>query len=252
MRLKDVAKWKYRGVREYWFDKNGRRHRSDGGPAVITQDEMTWYRHSIQHREDGPSSIRDGNKFTWMVDGNYHRKDGPALDVPKRQQWSLRGVMHRDPKDGPAATMWFDDSRQMLHSEQWVYNNMNVPGPDGFSYRSYYATGVVQAEFCDINEYGSPRSILHREDGPALINYYDNGQIKEKRYMSNGKAHRTTGPAWIDFNKDGSVDDIAWFLDGTSYGEYYDGDGNELELSEDMPPPEDFLKIVKKYPKWGD
>jgi len=40
----------------------------------------------------------------------------------------------------------------------------------------------------------------HREDGPAYIMYYDNGNIKYKEYWFNNILHRLDGPAIIAYD----------------------------------------------------
>jgi hypothetical protein len=49
----------------------------------------------------------------------------------------------------------------------------------------------------------------HREDGPALIQYYDDGFVVERWYL-NGMAHREDGPAVIDTRYDMK----SWYLYG--------------------------------------
>ena len=46
--------------------------------------------------------------------------------------------------------------------------------------------------------------LLHREDGPAIIEYYKDGTIREERYYKNGDFHREDGPALIEYDEDGN------------------------------------------------
>ena len=49
-------------------------------------------------------------------------------------------------------------------------------------------------------EYSKGRE-YHREDGPALTRYHENGNVAGEYYFQNGKAHREDGPAQIIYYK---------------------------------------------------
>ena len=53
--------------------------------------------------------------------------------------------------------------------------------------------------------------IYHREDGPAVIWYYKNGNIESEYYYINGKYHREDGPAieWADGAEEWYLNDKA-------------------------------------------
>jgi len=47
---------------------------------------------------------------------------------------------------------------------------------------------------------------LFREDGPAVIKFYDSGVIQSKTYYTEiGKIHKSDGPAYILYHEDGTV-----------------------------------------------
>ena len=61
---------------------------------------------------------------------------------------------------------------------------------------------------------------LHREnDLPAVIWYYNNGNIEEERWYQNGKLHRIDGPAFIWYHKDGHIFHKLWYLNDKEYRE---------------------------------
>ena len=60
----------------------------------------------------------------------------------------------------------------------------------------------------------------HREDGPALIGYYEDGSIYSEGFWINNDIHREDGPAVIYYNKDGSI----------KYEEYW---VNDIELTKE-------------------
>ena len=59
-------------------------------------------------------------------------------------------------------------------------------------------------------------SMLHREDGPALVRYYENGSLMFEGWYVKGICHREDGPAKIWHDSDGSVNQEAWRVNGTA------------------------------------
>ena len=57
-------------------------------------------------------------------------------------------------------------------------------------------------------------SEFHCDDGPALICYYDTGDLKLKKWYVNGVSHCDYGPAEIAYRIDGSVMYEEYFLHG--------------------------------------
>jgi hypothetical protein len=54
---------------------------------------------------------------------------------------------------------------------------------------------------------------LHREDGPAWIQYRPDGSVLLVAWHLDGKFHREDGPARIHYRQDGSVELESWWLD---------------------------------------
>jgi len=84
------------------------------------------------------------------------------------------------------------------------------------------------------NEYGE----LHRnpEIGPAVIYYYENGNIRYKSYWVNGKKHRLEGPAYISYYENGNIRCESYWvnseehrLDGPAYIEYHENGNIHFE-----------------------
>ena len=59
---------------------------------------------------------------------------------------------------------------------------------------------------------------LHREDGPAWIEYDKNGKVVEERWYLNGIRHRENGPAYIKY-KGGAVLQEQWVINGDLHRE---------------------------------
>ena len=66
------------------------------------------------------------------------------------------------------------------------------------------------------------KAIRHREDGPALIVYYESGNINYEHYYINGQRHREDGPAVINYNEDGSVSSEYYSINGIRIETYVD------------------------------
>lgn len=66
-------------------------------------------------------------------------------------------------------------------------------------------TGMV--EEYDVN------GLLHREDGPARIDYYRNGTPFKEEYRINGLLHRLDGPAVIHYRENGCIWDEHYYID---------------------------------------
>jgi hypothetical protein len=64
----------------------------------------------------------------------------------------------------------------------------------------YDDNGDISAEQW-MNEDG----VFHREDGPAVVWYYYNGQIERERWLINGETHRIDGPAFINYSIKGTI-----------------------------------------------
>ena len=55
------------------------------------------------------------------------------------------------------------------------------------------------------NESYSLNKLYHREDGPATIDYDENGKKKKETYWLNGKLHRVGNPAIIHYYESGKM-----------------------------------------------
>lgn len=60
---------------------------------------------------------------------------------------------------------------------------------------------------------------FHREDGPAEIICYDDGETLLKAFWLNGFRHRDFGPAQIRYYLDGSIEREAFYVSGISHRE---------------------------------
>jgi len=56
--------------------------------------------------------------------------------------------------------------------------------------------------------------LLGRVDGPAIIEYDDDGRKKCVYYCSGGKYDKKDKPAYIGYFSDGNISELAWFENG--------------------------------------
>tara|TARA_R110002049_G_scaffold309092_1_gene516728 strand:+ start:14233 stop:14685 length:453 start_codon:yes stop_codon:yes gene_type:complete len=80
---------------------------------------------------------------------------------------------------------------------------------------SYKTHGVVQGwwqsfRYVVYKYYGTN----HKDDGPAMLLWWNNGLLQQERWYINGKLHRVNGPAISGWNYEGVLDEVKWYLDG--------------------------------------
>jgi antitoxin component YwqK of YwqJK toxin-antitoxin module len=93
----------------------------------------------------------------------------------------------------------------------------------------YYPDGTLQ-----MRTYYDDNNQPHREDGPAIEEFYKNGAIKHRTWYIRGKQHRDDGPAHEWFRKNGTLSHHTWYnhgkterIDGPIEERFYK-DGNLL------------------------
>jgi antitoxin component YwqK of YwqJK toxin-antitoxin module len=86
-----------------------------------------------------------------------------------------------------------------LLKEEWYDKNNNWHRENGPARILYYGNGNLKYEYYYQNG-GN-----HREDGPANIKYYENGSIECKVYYLNGEIHRENSPAIISYYENGNI-----------------------------------------------
>jgi antitoxin component YwqK of YwqJK toxin-antitoxin module len=70
---------------------------------------------------------------------------------------------------------------------------------DGPAYIYFWPNGNKKLEIWYLN------GLRTKLDGPAVIEYYDNGNKKEEQWYVSEEQHRIDGPAWIIYNETGAV-----------------------------------------------
>ena len=75
--------------------------------------------------------------------------------------------------------------------------------------REYWDNGNIRRE-----DWTLPNGKYHREDGPAMILYYENGNKEREQWSNNDKCHREYKPAQTWYNKDGSIALVRYWING--------------------------------------
>ena len=84
-------------------------------------------------------------------------------------------------------------------------------------FKLYTTVGIIETDdYWDNDKY-----VLHREDGPAFIEYYYSGSIFWEEWYINGVKHREDGPAFIEYNNDGSIFCEIWYWCGMQHRHDY-------------------------------
>ena len=89
---------------------------------------------------------------------------------------------------------------------------------DGPAVSCYHEDGSVEREFYYIN------NKWHRTDGPAQVWYYKTGSVSSEHYYINNKRHRIDGPASIWYRKDKCIEREFYYINDKCYikEDYYD------------------------------
>lgn len=214
-------------------------HRDDG-PAVIeyhddgeTIKREEYYKNDKLHREDGPALIEWRlNKVIRYVEfyynGKLHNLNGPARLVYddnsnlSSESWYENGINHRD--GGKASNRYYDKNGNLQkeiykvngpfrNNEPYLityYENGNIEHKaynEIWDYKGtypskfyYYPCGAVKS--VEYTIYGTPGRDY---DQPAVLEYYEDGNIKCKHYCRNGCYYRLNGPSKISYHPCGAI-----------------------------------------------
>lgn len=80
---------------------------------------------------------------------------------------------------------------------------------------TYYLNGSVDEKIYYKN------GIIHREDGPAIIEYYPEGEIRSETYFMNGNRHRSDDlPAKLWYGRKGNIREKVYYKNGKMHRVY--------------------------------
>ena len=184
-----------------WTDKAGQAHRQDA-PAINILDRQTgqqvgeqWCYEGDLHRSSGLPCTDWKLGFgehvqEWAIFGFRHREDGPAVlhtyegdgDGKQviREAWYVDGNLHRT--DGPALVQFAD---QGAHLEDVIFCQNGLPQTI-----AGWPSRVIPSDAGDRNDLLEWRrdGLLHRDDGPAELEYLRGGEADDKNFRPVFKA----------------------------------------------------------------
>lgn len=213
-------------VRECWYI-NGKLHR-ENEPAIIKYYTESihkfWYLNGINynpngpstemrnlkcdlinesytdkegklHREDGAASVEYNygylKKVQYCINGKLHRIGGPAVIIYhgllsrqiSREEYHVNGELHRE--EGPAITCYDADHKK--YSEEYYFRGEfhNFSGHDD----SPHHQGYNREGFLIIEKWFDSDRKLHRENGPALIQYTGTKEFPDRKTSSSWYNH---------------------------------------------------------------
>ena len=83
---------------------------------------------------------------------------------------------------------------------------------------SRYKVYTVEKGLVETDEYRDIYILTyHRLDGPAFIEYRENGMIRREGYWINDMLHRLDGPAHITYNHTGNIQLIEYWINDIKY-----------------------------------
>jgi len=92
------------------------------------------------------------------------------------------------------------------------YEDLTWHKEDGPALIGYYNKGPIESESYYIN------GKLHRGDGPAVIGYYINGKVAVNGYYINDKLHKTDGPALTHYDSNGKTKtSVFYYVEGKKH-----------------------------------
>jgi hypothetical protein len=154
--------------------------------------------HSI---DDKPSLIDDEGNQYWYKDGKIHRNnDLPSIIMNNGDlYWYKDGLLHRD-NDMPSIIMNNGDKYWHINGMQ-SRSDMSLPYVEKSNgYKEYRLENNGYKVISKQKEvWFNKDNNLHREDGPAYIEYYVNGKIYIEAYYINGIFHNQNGTGFIKY-----------------------------------------------------
>lgn len=98
--------------------------------------------------------------------------------------------------------------RIQVHTRNELTEKQQLAEKKKFAKRYKVDLETVTIEPCD-----RPK-ILHAVEEPAVVEYYNSGQIMNEQWWHMGQRHREDGPATIRYNSDGSIKCKSYYLYG--------------------------------------
>ena len=217
---------------EYYID--GERHREDG-PTQISYysdgliSEVSYFLNGIRHRDQAPAIqtfYNNGKKSSelYYINNRLHREDGPAIAYwyedgsLNSEEYHINGLLHRE--NAPAKIRYLLNGR---YEYVKYYINGQVYRENGPAFISFFTSGDIS----EVNFYEMPDTRYRKDNKPCSIVYHPNGQTRSEVYKNTqGVIHRDDGPAQIEYAYDGRIMSESYYMNGKLCRRFEDGPAN--------------------------
>lgn len=254
---------------ETWFLNNTKhRCKESGLPALIVyyengnRKEEGWYNNGLLHRDPKVEPSGEINNLPALI---YYHENGNK----QGELWYQNGERHRE-NNLPSWILYYKNGN--TKEEEWYQNNKLYREGDLPTQIEYHENGNKKKEewsrYREIRDYDDYRNYdTHRDNGPALIEYYENENGKKKQetwYQNNMINSQNNLPALIKYYENGNKKSEKWYKNNSYHRdeetiinlkktilpaviEYYEDGGIRDEKWYDNG-----INITNKVNKWFD
>lgn len=96
--------------------------------------------------------------------------------------------------------------RRIFTINEYMYHRLNGP-----AIKEWYPNGQLKKRI--YREYNR----LHRINGPAWEEWYENGRLRVREYRQHDQLHNITGPAYIEWYPNGELKSCYYYIDGKKH-----------------------------------
>lgn len=139
----------------------------------------------------------------------------PQLPGLLRQYFDDDGLLHNE--SGAACIRDYGLGSTVIYEEFWIHGKRRLDRSSLVIMRKDPYT--KQSEI-----YLNQSNKVHREDGPATVEYYVDGSICTETYNQDDRLHRLDGPAWISYSETGKIYYKYYYFNGAMKPSYVDED----------------------------
>ena len=180
--------------------------------------------------EDNVASCYNDVKKIASISFIYHDikyvKHGISQQIIDEHTTYFHYVYDKKHHEHEAAQWGIWNSTGHITEEKWYINGCHHRD-DGPAIIAYYEDGSLR-----VMEWWHD-GMMHRDDGPGYISYYEDGQLEYEVYYYNAKLHRIGGPAWCAWDENGVLIEEKWFIDNDEIEPVIESSTDEIETPED-------------------
>lgn len=101
---------------------------------------------------------------------------------------------------------------------RWYKKERGMKMNDGYVKKEYYLEGQFKTEYYEDGQLKKEEwyknGVLHRENGPAVVNYWLGKKKYLEEWYKGGQLHREDGPALVEYNEEGQKITEEYYLNG--------------------------------------